>query len=136
MALRECDKCSEMVDEAKAFCPGCGHAFVEEQMRSEASNFDTAESTVQLGQTMYDQMLSDMGLNTSKAPNPPEKRVEVVVPLTPLAPTAKPAVKAPDKPQPASTKKWLILAGVVLVLLFLLLLAAGIAGFVFYYRFN
>ena len=100
MALKECDKCSEMVDEAKAFCPGCGHAFVEEQTRSEASSFDAAESTVQLGQTMYDQMLSDMGLNTSKAPNPPEKRVEVIAPLTPLAPAAKPAVKAPDKPEP------------------------------------
>ena len=135
MALRQCDNCSEMVDEAKAFCPGCGHAFVEEQTRSEASNFDTADSTVQLGQTMYNQMLSDMGLNTSKAPHAPEKKVEVIVPLTPLAPAAKPAVKPPDTPKPASSKKWLIIAGVVLVLFFLVLLAAGIAGYIFYLSF-
>lgn len=133
MALRQCDICSEMVDEAKAFCPGCGHAFVEEQTRSAASNFDTMDSTVQLGQTMYNQMLSDMGLNTSKAPNAPEKRVEVV---TPLAPAAKQVAKAPETPTPAGGKKWLILAGVVLVLFFLLLIALGIAGFFFYNRFN
>ena len=134
MALKECDKCSEMVDEAKAFCPGCGHAFVEEQTRQEASNFDAAESTVQLGQTMYNQMLSDMGLNTSKAPNPPEKKVEVIVPLTPLAPASKPAARAAEKPGPASYRKWIILAIVLVVLLFLVIFLLGLAGAIFYYR--
>ena len=124
-----------MVDEAKAFCPGCGHAFVEEQTRQEASNFDAAESTVQLGQTMYNQMLSDMGLNISAAPNAPEKKIEVV-PLAPLAPATKPAVKPPDRPKPASNNKWLIVAGVVIVLLFLVLIALGIAGFIFYRSFG
>lgn len=136
MALKECDKCSEMVDEAKAFCPGCGQAFVEEQVRTEASNFDTMDSTVQLGQTMYNQMLSDMGLNTSKAPNAPEKEVEVIVPLAPLAPAGKPAAKAPEKPEPASYRKWIILAVALVVLFFLVILVLGIAGFIFYYRFN
>ena len=130
MALRQCDKCSEMVDEAKAFCPGCGHAFVEEETRKMASNFDTMDSTVQLGQTMYNQMLSDMGLNTAKAPNPnpPEKRVEV---LAPVAVPAKPPVKSPDKPQPSGNRKWLILTGVAVG--FLLLAALAIVAGIFIY---
>jgi hypothetical protein len=79
MGLRQCDKCGDMVDEAKAFCPGCGNAFVEEKKRQHASEFEQLDSTVQLGNTMYNQMLSDMGLNISKAPNP-EKRIEVIAP--------------------------------------------------------
>jgi len=132
MALRQCDKCSEMVDEAKAFCPGCGHAFVEEQIRTAASNFDTMDSTVQLGETMYNQMLSDMGLNAAKAAIPPEKRVEVIAPL---APASKPAARAPEKPEDASYRKWIIVAIVLVTLFFLVLIAAGIAGYIFYRSF-
>ncbi|MEO6051479.1 MAG: hypothetical protein ABIP78_09125 [Pyrinomonadaceae bacterium] len=69
-----------MVDEAKAFCPGCGRAFVEEEKRQEASSFDTMERTVELDPTTFSRMLSDMGLNISKEPNPPETRVEAAVP--------------------------------------------------------
>ncbi len=128
MALKQCDKCSEMVDVAKAFCPGCGHAFVDEETRKEASSFDTMDSTVQLGQTMYNQMLSDMGLNASQTGKSPEKRVEVIAPLTPAT---KPAAAAPDKPKLASYKKWFILAGIVIVLFSLILLVL-VAAVVYY----
>lgn len=95
MGLKECDKCGEMVGEAKAFCPACGHAFVEEEQRQETSKFDSFEHTVQFGQTMYNMMLSDMGLNISKSPNPGEKRVEVLEPATPAEKQAEIPAAAP-----------------------------------------
>jgi len=82
MGTKACESCGEMVDEAKAFCPGCGHAFVEEEKREQASKYESFENTVQFGQTMYNMMLSDMGLNISKPPNAPEKRVEVLEPAS------------------------------------------------------
>jgi hypothetical protein len=69
MGEKKCRKCGETVEEAKAFCPGCGEAFVEEKKRSSVSDFDLSEHTVRLGDTMYNQMLSDMGLSISKQPN-------------------------------------------------------------------
>jgi hypothetical protein len=128
MGLKQCAKCSEMVDEAKAFCPGCGHAFVEEEHRQQKSEFERLDNTVQFGQTMYNQMLSEMGLNISKTP-PPDKRVEVIAPSTTTV--IKPAVAAaePSKPAPASekqpgSKKWYILGGVLVVIIIVLTLAA------------
>lgn len=128
MGLRQCEKCSEMVDEAKAFCPGCGHAFVEEQKRQKPSEFERQDNTVQLGQTMYNQMLSDLGLNLSKS-GVPEKRIEVITPMV-----AEPAVKAPTAPAPETEStpsparpyevkrsgraKWIILGIVGFILLF------------------
>ncbi len=124
-----------MVDEAKAFCPGCGSAFVEETKRETASEFDRLDNTVQLGQTMYNQMLSDMGLNISKAPNAPEKRIEVVVPAAAPAPA-----KAPEKPVAASTGthyiKLLVIAGVVLIVGFFVLAAAAVLFYYFGSRFK
>ena len=96
MGLKQCSKCNEMVDEAKAFCPACGNAFVEEEQRQEKSKFEKMDNTVQFGQTMYNQMLSEMGLNIAKPP-PAEKRIEVIAPAA-AAPTTttilKPAVAA------------------------------------------
>ncbi len=103
MALRQCEKCDEMVDEAKAFCPGCGHAFVEEEARQASSGFDKAEKTVQLGQTMYNQMLSEMGLNISKkGPEQPETRVEAIAPAAP-PPDKRTEVVVPAAAPPAAT---------------------------------
>ena len=66
MGSKYCGKCGEQVDEAKAFCPGCGNAFVEEEKRTTVTEFEGSEKTVQLGQTMYNQLLSDMGLSIGK----------------------------------------------------------------------
>src|SRR5438874_4680372 len=96
MGLLQCDKCNEMVDEAKAFCPECGNAFVKEEKREEASEFDRSEKTVQFGPTMYNQLLSDMGLNISEAPNVSEKQIAVLAPVpTEVAPQNKAEVIAP-----------------------------------------
>lgn len=145
MGLRQCDKCSEMVDEAKAFCPGCGHAFVEEEKRQEASKFEKVERTVQFGQTMYNQMLEDMGLNISGAPNPVERRVEVIAPVnTEVLPTAKgttnatlqPSAKTTEKKTAVASKtesepkagntKWYILIGAAVIFLLPVALASAI----------
>ena len=167
MGLKQCDKCGEMVDEAKAFCPGCGDPFVVEEKRAEQSNYDRMDSTMQLGQTMYNQMLSDMGLNIGKPPSAPEKRIEVIAPVAPAAPaapataasvkpapsaappaTAAPAAEmrpaaapAPPKPVPAAAPKassgymkWLILGGIVIVLGFLVVIAAGVLLYIFWPR--
>lgn len=134
MALRQCEKCGETVDEAKAFCPGCGHAFVEEQKRSQASNFEAMDNTVQLGQTMYNQMLSDMGLNISKSPDAPPKRVEVVIPAVQEA-SPKPEKPAPELKKAPNYLKWLIIAGAsVLLLAFLVIAAAALIILYSYYR--
>ena len=124
-----------MVDEAKAFCPACGNAFVEEERRSVTTNFEEMDMTVQLGQTMYNQMLSDMGLNVSKAPDVQEKVVEVAaaapaVPLQPIAP-AEPVPTAQSVPSKSSNKWIWIMVGVIAAFILLgiviVVVAAGVA---------
>ena len=146
MSLRQCDKCSEMVDEAKAFCPSCGHAFVEEEKRKEPSVFDSMEGTMQLGNTMYNQMLSDMGLNISDAPDKPAGvPLPVVQPVIRpavqqvLQPAVQPVVQAalePAKPSASSNRKWIIIGGVAVLLLFMLLIVVALAVFVLWSRFG
>jgi hypothetical protein len=132
MAQKQCDKCGEMVDEAKAFCPGCGNSFVEEEKRQNVSEFDQLDSTVQLGKTMYGKMLSDMGLNISKAPDAPtpEKRVEVITPVAPAANVAPPQTQA----APPAKKRYLIwiIIGAAALILLLALLVVVIAVVILY----
>ena len=100
MGLRQCDNCGDEFDEAKAFCPGCGKAFVEEAKRETKSEFEQQDSTVELGKTMYNQMLADMGLDLSKKPKPAEKRVEVIAPVA-----ASSKAKAPARAQKPEVAK-------------------------------
>jgi len=140
-----------MVDEAKAFCPECGNVLVEEKQREEESAYESMEGTMQFGQTMYNQMLSDMGLNISDAPN---KKLD-----TPLASqVAEPNVRQPVQPvhqilQPietgvsatpaaqvqkkaGGTKKWVIVGGIGAVLLLILLVAAILIGVALWSRYS
>ena len=124
-----------MVDEAKAFCPGCGNAFVEEE-KPKTTAFQKLDRTVQFGHTMYNQMLEDMGLNISDAPNPVEKRVEVIAPIkTEVTVPAvkinenaavKPPEKSFDKPKSASNLRWYILGGLAVIILLPIALASAI----------
>lgn len=136
-----------MVDEAKAFCPGCGFAFVSERVRGGISDYEAKGHTMQLGQTMYNQMLADMGLNISKAPNPVEGKNEPVAPAQPAAPKpvsepAKPVAKTvPAQPSPPveqpkkGTNKWLIVAIAAAILLFLaVVIVIAAAVIIFYLR--
>ena len=98
MGEKQCGKCGEMVDAAKAFCPGCGNSFVEEKERTSVSDFDLSDKTVRLGDTMYNQMLSDMGLSISKQPERDEnKRVEAIAPAAPTPPAA---IRAEQRVEP------------------------------------
>ena len=118
MGLRRCEKCDEMVDEAKAFCPGCGTAFVDEEQRQEKSGFERLDKTVQLGNTMYDMMLSDMGLNISKPAPKPEKRVEVIAPIQTTPAPRKEAAAAPIAASATSSKViWIVLGALGLLIL-------------------
>ena len=122
MGSKYCGKCGEQVDEAKAFCPGCGNAFVEEEKRTTVTEFEGSEKTVQLGQTMYNQLLSDMGLSIGKPPGKAEPKVEVIRP----EPAVKPVEAEPPKAEPAYVK-WLIIAAVVVFGLAVLIILAAIA---------
>ncbi|MBP7415961.1 MAG: hypothetical protein KA831_04850 [Pyrinomonadaceae bacterium] len=149
MALRQCDKCSEMVDEAKAFCPECGNVLVEEKQREEESAYESMDGTMQFGQTMYNQMLSDMGLNISAAPNkkfdePQPAAPEVIEPARPpvqpvlqvLQPIETGVATTPvtaEKPA-GGVNRWLIIGGVGAVLLLILLVAAILIGFALWSR--
>lgn len=137
MGQRACDKCGELVDEAKAFCPACGNAFVDEEQRQDTSAFEKMDNTVQMGKTMYGQMLTDMGLNISKTPEavPPEKRVEVIAPIaTPPANATPPPEQQAAPPAKKSYLVWIIVGA--FLLLFLLILLISIAGVIFYYYGN
>ena len=140
MPDKTCPKCSETVDEAKAFCPGCGHSFIDEQQRTQASRYDQADHTMQMGATMYNNMLSDMGLNLKKEP---EKRVEVLKPAVPATQVLQPVATTQNVPTPApqaepeqkSRKKFWIITIAVGVLLLLIVAASLIAiGGYLYYR--
>ena len=134
MALKQCDKCSETVDEAKAFCPACGNAFVEEERRSVSTNFEEMDMTVQLGQTMYNQMLSDMGLNVSKAPDVKEKVVEIAAaaPVAPVVPVASVPSTPPAPATPNNKWIWIIVGALVALVLLAIVVVIVAAGVVFY----
>lgn len=144
MADKTCPQCSETVGEAKAFCPSCGHSFEDEARRTDASAYDKADSTVQLGQTMYNNLLSDMGLNVAKEP---EKRVETLKPvstgvqvLQPLTPVSQPAAAVPSAAAPAEPEKksnskvWLITIITAVALLLIFLVAVVLVGLYLYFR--
>jgi len=154
MAERQCEKCGEMVDSARAFCPSCGNPFVAEEQREQQSNYERMDNTVQMGKTMYGQMLSDMGLNISKPQT--EKRVETIAPIAPAAPrreapgpevprqeTIKPAAAGASvqanqqtaaSPPPVSKRKSYLIWGLIAGGLLLIAIAAVVViAIVFYF---
>jgi len=121
-----------MVDEAKAFCPGCGNAFVDEKLRGKQTDFEAMGHTVQLGQTMYNQMLTDMGLNISKTPDPVKATLEPVA-----APASQPAAKGAEKPAKKGVNKWVVIGIILALLVFLgILVVVAAAVVIFYYPIN
>jgi uncharacterized Zn finger protein (UPF0148 family) len=139
MPQRACEECGEMVDDAKAFCPSCGHAFVEEERRAQPSEFERMEGTQQFGKTMYNQMLSDMGLNLKADPSqksPPKVQVIQAVPATrTIEPAAAPASNAPQPSAPAKGTNKLLIFGIIAAFLILGLLVAVAAAVFLWWRF-
>ncbi len=133
MSERQCDKCGEMVSVTKAFCPACGHALVEEETRADTSEFQGLDGTMQLGQTMYNQMLSDMGLNIAKGAPPQEKRIEIIEPVAAAAPVSKQAPSAVPQPTGSNKIKWIIFGVVIILMFFLAIIVAAAVLFYFFW---
>jgi hypothetical protein len=141
MGQKQCGKCGEFVDEAKAFCPECGNAFVDEKKRTSVTDFDRSNPTVQLGETMFNKMLSDMGLDLSKEPQPPPPqrgRVEVtpisVQPAVAVSREQKPAAQPPVAPKRSNTRIWIIAAVIAGVILLALGAVIILVALVLYFR--
>ena len=134
----QCGKCGEMVDEAKAFCPSCGNAFVEEE-KPKTTAFQQLDHTVQFGQTMYNQMLEDMGLNISETLVSNESPVEVIKPIkteivVPPVRTSDrmrimPPGKIVDQPNRSSNLMRYILGGLAVIILLPIAVASAIVFF-------
>jgi ribosomal protein L37E len=77
MSHVQCKKCGANVLEAKAFCPECGGAMVDEQVRQHTSEHQSYDATVNLSKSGYNLMLSEMNLNISDAPNLTAERINL-----------------------------------------------------------
>jgi hypothetical protein len=127
-----------MVDKAKAFCPGCGDALVEEE-KPETTAFQKLDHTVQFGHTMYNQMLEDMGLNISETPSPNESRVEVIKPIgsaitvppvrTSDGVAVKPTEKIVDKQHRSGNLTGYIIGGLAVIILLPIAIVSAIIFF-------
>lgn len=128
MDQKQCEKCGETVDAAKAFCPGCGSPMVAEEERTRVSEFDASAGTVQYGKTVFGNLLSDMGLNIADVRNSPTKPKEESRP--------EPVQKAPQTKQEKragmSTKTKWVIAGIIALMLVMAVIFAAAALFVFY----
>ncbi|PYT01715.1 MAG: hypothetical protein DMF63_02395 [Acidobacteria bacterium] len=124
MGEKRCGKCGEITDEAKAFCPGCGRAFVDEKQRTDVSDFDRSANTVQLGETMFNEMLSDMGLSVSKGKHRTEKDIDTVIPSKAERAAASPQEQNIEPPTPSSASgRMPILIWIAIIVLALIAVA-------------
>lgn len=144
MGLKTCEKCGEDVDEAKAFCPECGNPFVEEKKRESSSEFDKYAGTVNFSKSVYQMMLSEMELDTSKQTDKkdepvPKKDPKTIQPVEVSTPKSNPPEvstqrnvpvnKKPPEINPMSQNKtsgknyWIISGVVGLVFLIILAMA-------------
>lgn len=115
MNLIKCGKCGTSVPESKAFCPECGHAIIDEEIRQHTSEHDSYQETMRLTKSSYNLMLADMDLNISEAPNLTAERINLSKELK-----LYPATDLPAETKPTGNKKWVVAAGVAAVLILLL----------------
>lgn len=116
MAMKVCEKCDESVDEAKAFCPACGNAFVIEEKREDSSEFDKYAGTMNMSQSVYKMMLSEMQTKPVVS-----EEYSVIKPIAPV-----PAVQVKEEPvEPGKSSNWLIYVLIAGVILIIFLLALG-----------
>lgn len=97
MSLKKCEQCGEEVDQAKAFCPECGNPFVEEHKREESTEYESYAGTINVTKSMYQQMLSEMELDTSAQPN----KTEGEKPINSVKEKADVQTKAENQPKTA-----------------------------------
>ncbi len=130
MEQKTCEKCNESVDEAKAFCPACGNAFVTEEKREESSEFDKYAGTVNVSQSVYKMMMSDFE-------NQPSKPAETESPEPVIQSNPAPVqVISPENIAPVEESKsgnLLIIILICVVLFLIVLLAAVFAALLYFY---
>lgn len=111
MGVKNCEKCGESADEAKAFCPACGNPFVAEKERIESSEFDKYAGTVNISKTAYKMMLSELDAE------PTESLRSETVPISPRE-AAKPQNSGNAQPDSQSSNRSVFLfAGLAIILL-------------------
>lgn len=117
MSHKLCKKCGASVLEAKAFCPECGGAMVDEEIRQHTSEHDSYDETMRLSKSGYNLMLSEMNLNISDAPNLTSERINLSKEFRTSLVLDPIKEKAPSR-----SKIWLItgIAGVILFLIVIL----------------
>lgn len=136
MGEKQCGKCGEIVDEVKAFCPGCGNAFVDERERETKTDFDLSANTIRLGDSLYNKMLADMGLSISKQPNRDEPSGESIAPATPENPTVASVRSSVVQPSPTkpSRLKWILIGIAVLTAVLALVVIVAAIAIVYFSR--
>jgi predicted nucleic acid-binding Zn ribbon protein len=124
MNFIKCKKCGANVPETKAFCPECGNAIVDEEIRQHTSEHDSYQETMRLTKSGYNLMLADMDLNISESPNLTAERINISkeLKLYPVSGTDK-------ESKPTGSKKWLMLAGVAVLILLLISVVLAIFTF-------
>lgn len=133
MSSKSCSNCGETADAAKAFCPGCGNAFVAEDQRVQNSEFEAVGSTVQFSQSAFNMVLSGMGLDISESPDRPSKP-EAQIHIQPVGNSPASSIKnRTDESTPATSSrlKW-ILMGVAAIAV-VLAVVVSVAAFAFYF---
>lgn len=98
-----------MVDEAKAFCPYCSHSFEPESERH-ASEFELTRNTDTFTQSFFNEVLSEMDLNISEAPDA--------------------QIKLAPEPRGRSRRRWLFVIGAAIFVFLILVVVTVILFFV------
>jgi hypothetical protein len=124
MSHLQCKKCGANVLEAKAFCPECGGAMVDEEVRQHTSEHDSYDATMNLSKSGYNLMLSEMNLNISDAPNLTSERINLSKEFRTSL------VLDPIKDNtPSGGRNWLIPAAIAAGVLLLLVVLGLVAAF-------
>lgn len=117
MSITKCEKCGEVVDEAKAFCPGCGSSLVDEEERKDDSEFEASGGTQEFSESVFNVMLSDMGLNISEIPDSPGQ------PASDKAVDSTPADAAQNNAAPGNKVPIVLIFGILILVIVVILLA-------------
>jgi hypothetical protein len=135
MGLKNCEKCGEEVDEAKAFCPECGNPFVEEEKREGSSEFDNYAGTINFSKSVYGRMLSEMEMEISKPATPESQPIQPTEPEIKPNPNLDSLNNIPPKNEPIQQNnksgRWIIFA--LIGALFVIFLGIAVLLFLLFY---
>lgn len=129
MSLKNCEKCGEDVDDAKAFCPECGNPFVYEEKRQEATEFDKYAGTVALSNSDFYKLLGKLGLDTSRSPEEEKQKS----PVQNSTNNFQPQKEIPDQNKKSGIIKWIVIGAIFAMIFFFIIAVILIAVFFYFY---